>query len=101
MIPATGPRRPAEADKPAEDVGVGRGEQLPRAHCEAKKAGDEATGTEADEPRIEVGKIIRWRDDIGANVDVERGDENGDHCYEGYERLMESSNHKEDVRAWW
>src|ERR1700683_60907 len=56
------------ADEPTEDVRIRRGQQLPRTHRQTEKASNQSAGAKADEPRIEIGEIIRRRDNIGADV---------------------------------
>src|ERR1035437_4768070 len=92
-----GTQQPGVANQPAEDVRVGRREEFPRTHREAEEARDEPTGTKTDQSRIQVGEVVRRRDNIGPDVDVERGNENGDERDEGYKRLMERTDQHDRI----
>ncbi len=63
------------ADEPAENVGAEIAQQFPGHHEDADDAGDEAAGAERDQARIEVGEIVRGRDDVSGDVGVEGRDE--------------------------
>ncbi len=64
---------------------------VPRHHRKAEKAGDQSASAEADETRREVGEVVRRTDDVRADVDVERCDEQRDEAEEGEQWLMESA----------
>src|SRR3979490_1416204 len=74
-----GAEKTGVADEPAEDVAAVVGHQLPGLHDDAHGAGDQAAGAETDAPRREIGKIVRRGNDVGSDVDVERGHEQRDH----------------------
>src|SRR5260370_30329811 len=67
------------SDKPAENVTAVVHHQFPRLHEDAHGTGDEAAGAETDAARGKIRKIIRRGDDIGGDVDVERGHQQRDH----------------------
>src|SRR5260370_25329871 len=67
------------SDKPAENVAAVVQHQFPRLHEDAHGTGDEAAGAETDAARGKIRKIIRRGDDIGGDVDVERGHQQRDH----------------------
>ena len=84
-------------DEPADDVGVGRREQLPWAHRQSKQPGDHATGAETNQAREQVGEVVGGRDDVSADVDVERGDEDGDERDECNDGLMECADELDGI----
>ena len=78
------------ADQPAEDVVVEARQQFPRHHRQAEKAGDQPARAERDQLRIEVGNIVRRRDDIRRDIDVQRRHQQRDHRDEGDHWLMKA-----------
>ena len=60
------------ADQPAEDVVAKGREPVPRHHQQAKKARDQSAHAKADVARRKVGEVVRRTDDIRADVDVQR-----------------------------
>ena len=52
--PGHRPQQPRVAHQPAEDVRVRRGQQLPRAHRQPQKSGNQPARAKADQPRIQI-----------------------------------------------
>ena len=67
-----------------------------RTSGEAQKRQEQASArliqeAEADKARIEIGEVVRRRDDVGANVDVEGSDQDRDEREKGDDWLMEGT----------
>src|SRR5712691_9539119 len=67
------------SDKPAENVAAVVRHQFPRLHEDAHGTGDEAADAETDAARGKVREIVSRGDDIGGDVDVERGHQQRNH----------------------
>src|SRR5689334_12482028 len=74
-----GAKKAGIADEPGKNVTAVAGEELPRLHQQAHNGGDEAAGAKTDAARGKIREIVGWRDDVGSDVDVERGHEQGKH----------------------
>ncbi len=79
------------AAEPSEDKCLVVVQQLPGHDGDTHEAGNYAAGLEADFARPEIGKVIRRRNHIGADIHVQRRQQNGnqrdDHC----QRRMKSA----------
>src|SRR5690242_9999963 len=74
-----GAEKAGVADEPGENVTAIAGEELPGLHQQAHDGGDEDTGTKTDAARSKIREIVGRGDDVGSDVDVERGREQSKH----------------------
>ena len=72
------PKKSGVSAQPAENKCAVVGEQFPRHQRDAHEAGDDAAGAKADPARPQIRKIIRRRNHIGADVDIECRQQNRD-----------------------
>src|SRR5437667_335978 len=74
-----GAEKAGVANKPGKNVAAIARQQLPGLHEQAHNGGDHAAGTKTDAARGKIGEVVGGRDDVGGDVDIERGHEQADH----------------------
>src|SRR5258708_31561393 len=85
-----GAEKTGVAYEPNENITAIAGEELPRLHDNAHGGGDEAAGAETDAARGKIGEIVCRGDDVGGDVDVERGHEQRNHGEDDGEGITEA-----------
>src|SRR3984893_13082901 len=85
-----GAEKTGVADEPAENVTSVVRHQFPRLHDDAHGASDQAAGAETDAARRKIREIVGGRDDVGGDVDVERGHQQSDHGQDQRPRIAEA-----------
>src|SRR5207302_1296909 len=74
-----GTKKTGVAHEPGKNVTAIAGEKLPGLHEKAHDGGNETAGAKTDAAGRKIGKIVGGRDDVGGDIDVERGHQQNNH----------------------